>query len=169
MIGCPECGSSQYPGTIFCSDCGKLLLGVARNRHTAVLPFSHQHSQPLLIYPDVANLSPAEDTKQILLLIPSSRRRHQLQIKTQARIGRADREANIIPEIDFTSDQGIENGISRLHAVIELTSQGILLTDLNSTNGTTLNKVRLPAEKAVLLKSGDEIRFGDLLVHIFFD
>lgn len=169
MIACPDCGSSQYPGTLFCNECGKLLLGTALNRRTSVLPFSDFNSRPLPVTIDIQDFEPVEQSKHILVLIPSSRRRLELTLKNQIRIGRADHDAKIIPELDFTQDQGIENGISRLHAVMQLTKQGVLLTDLDSTNGTYLNKVRIPTQRPVLLQSGDEVRFGDLLVHIFFD
>ena len=169
MISCFECGADQYPGTLFCSECGELLAGSAASQRTDVLPFAEMGSQPLLIPVDIHKLEPPQAPKQVKFLIPSSRRRVELKLQNQIRIGRADPDANIVPELDFTQDQGIENGISRLHATIQLTKQGLILTDLDSTNGTVLNKARLSAHQPFLLKNGDEIRFGDLLVHIFFD
>ena len=169
MISCFECGASQYPGTLFCSECGERLAGSAANQRTNVLPFAEIGSQPLPMPVDINKLEPPQAPKHVQFLIPSSRRRLELKLLNQMRVGRADPEANISPELDFTQDQGIENGISRLHATIQLTKQGIILTDLDSTNGTFLNNVRLPAQQPFLVRSGDEIRFGDLLIHIFFD
>ena len=169
MISCSECGSSQYPGTIFCNECGKLLTNAKSSQRTDVLPFAQLSGQPLPIAVDTLKLKPPEKPKTLMFLIPSSRRRVELQIQHQIRIGRADHEANIIPELDLTQDQGIEYGISRLHATIQLVKQGVLITDLGSTNGTFLNKARLSGQQPYLLKSGDEIKFGDLLVHIFFE
>lgn len=51
--------------------------------------------------------------------------------------------------------------ISRFHAKIEKEGDSFFLTDLNSTNGTFLNHVRLEANQPVLLKPGDEIIFAD--------
>ena len=51
--------------------------------------------------------------------------------------------------------------ISRFHAKIEKEGGSFFLTDLNSTNGTFLNHVRLEANQPVLLKPGDEIIFAD--------
>jgi pSer/pThr/pTyr-binding forkhead associated (FHA) protein len=144
-------------------------MGSAISEPTTALPFSEFDNRPLPIPVDFQALDPPEKPKQILFVIPGSRRRIELKLKHQIRIGRADPQANITPELDLTQDQGIENGISRLHATIQLAKQGVILMDLDSTNGTTLNKTRLPAQKPFLLKSGDEIKFGDLLVHIFFD
>jgi hypothetical protein len=168
MISCPDCGSSQYPGALFCSECGKKLLGSVFKAPTDVVPFTEFEKLPPAITVDIETLVPASGSKQILFVIPSSRRRLELELQNKIRIGRDDPEANVTPELDLTDDEGIENGISRLHAAIQLVEQGVILVDLGSTNGTSLNKIRLPAQKAFLLTSGDEIRFGDLLVHVFF-
>jgi pSer/pThr/pTyr-binding forkhead associated (FHA) protein len=44
-----------------------------------------------------------------------------------------------------------------------------MLIDLESTNGTLLNNYRLSPHEPYPLHSGDEIRFGDLLVHLFLN
>jgi len=50
-------------------------------------------------------------------------------------------------------------GLSRHHAVLSLTPGGdVLLTDLNSTNGTYVNRERLAAPK--VLVDGDAVHFG---------
>lgn len=146
-----------------------MLMGSALAQRTDVLPFAEFENRPLPLPVDIQTLDPPEKPKQLLFVIPSSRRRIELKLEHQIRIGRADPEAKIIPELDLTQDKGIENGISRLHAVVQLVKQGVILMDLGSTNGTYLNNSRLLTQKPFLLKSGDEIKLGDLLLHIFFD
>lgn len=52
--------------------------------------------------------------------------------------------------------------VSRIHArFIEKEGQ-VALIDMNFTNGTFVNDVRLEPEETVMLESGDEIRFGDV-------
>jgi diguanylate cyclase (GGDEF)-like protein len=51
--------------------------------------------------------------------------------------------------------------ISRVHAVIEPTAEGCLLTDAGSTNGTYVNDERITSS---ILQPGDQVRFGN---HIF--
>lgn len=53
-----------------------------------------------------------------------------------------------------------DNTISRIHAKITKQEEGIYVTDLNSTNGTFKNGVRLDPHESVLIEEGDEIRFG---------
>jgi len=167
MITCIDCGANQYPGTLFCQECGKLLLDAGQA--TNVLPFSDFDIQAMPSPVDVQTLEPTEAVKKIMFVIPSSRRRFEATLETQIRVGRADPEANVMPELDLTPDQGIENGVSRMHAAFQLAKQGVILIDLGSTNGTSLNNARLPARQPFIVQSGDEVRFGDLLVHIFFD
>lgn len=52
--------------------------------------------------------------------------------------------------------------ISRQHAVIQhRAGSGVYLYDLGSTNGSTVNKRRVPAREYTELSVGDVLRFGD--------
>jgi pSer/pThr/pTyr-binding forkhead associated (FHA) protein len=75
----------------------------------------------------------------------------------------------MLPELDLTKDRGSDFGVSRLHASIQASNRGVVLIDLGSTNGTLLNNYRLPPDLPYPLHNGDEIRFGRLLVHVFFE
>ena len=56
----------------------------------------------------------------------------------------------------------MDDSISRMHARIEMQDEKILLTDMNSTNGTYKNGLRMEPSETVELEPGDEIRFGKL-------
>lgn len=107
--------------------------------------------------------------ERLTVVIPSSRQRLMLEAMDEIRIGRSDPDTGHFPELDLTAFEGASKGVSRLHAQITLDETGVSLTDLNSTNGTLLNMYRLPPNERYPLQDGDEIRFGDLLIHIFFD
>lgn len=55
-----------------------------------------------------------------------------------------------------------DDSISRLHARIEKQDEKILLTDMNSTNGTYKNGLRMEPSETIEIEPGDEIRFGKL-------
>jgi hypothetical protein len=165
MIKCSECGANQHEGTLFCSECGGFLLETSGTK-TAVLPFSEFADRPPPPLSE-AVLKPAQSPKNLTFVIPSSRRRIIVELYNEMRVGRSSPDA--VPEPDLTLDDGAEKGVSRLHATIKSSNQGVVLIDLDSTNGTLLNTYRLPAHQPYPLSNGDEIRFGDLLVHLFFD
>ena len=56
-----------------------------------------------------------------------------------------------------------DDTISRLHARICKEGEMVYLEDLNSTNGTFKNGLRLQPYEKRRLEEGDEVRFGKLL------
>ena len=59
-------------------------------------------------------------------------------------------------------------GVSRTHAVIEKTEDGFVLRDLNSTNGTFVNRNNVGSREH-LLKNGDDICMAPSLVNFVFE
>lgn len=55
-----------------------------------------------------------------------------------------------------------DNSISRIHARFDRQGDRILLTDMNSTNGTYKNGLRMQPQETVEIEPGDEVRFGNL-------
>lgn len=55
-----------------------------------------------------------------------------------------------------------DDSVSRIHARFEKRGDTIWLIDMNSTNGTYKNGLRLQPQESVELEPGDEIRFGNL-------
>lgn len=55
-----------------------------------------------------------------------------------------------------------DNSVSRIHARFDKQGEKILLTDMNSTNGTYKNGLRMQPQETVAIEPGDEIRFGSL-------
>lgn len=55
-----------------------------------------------------------------------------------------------------------DESVSRMHARFEMVGDTIQLTDMNSTNGTYRNGLRMQPQETVEIEPGDEIRFGKL-------
>jgi hypothetical protein len=168
MIKCSECGFSEYEGALFCNECGALLI-TTQDGETAQLPFSNTLQDPVPPSLLGQELGPILEARQVTFVIPSSGRRVSLHLQGEIRVGRADPSKGFTPELDLTGDNGVEYGVSRLHATIQSSHRGVALVDLSSTNGTLLNNYRLPPDLPYPLHNGDEIRFGRLLVHLFFE
>jgi hypothetical protein len=63
-------------------------------------------------------------------------------------------------KVDYTLECSV---VSRFHAKIEREEDGFYITDLNSTNGTFLNNIRLEGNKKTVLKLGDRISFANVM------
>jgi hypothetical protein len=168
MIRCNECHALQYDGALFCSECGKSLVSEP-HEEVDILPFTERPPRMPQALPPDCKLAFLAEPKSVVFMIPQKRQRRVVELTDQILIGRAGRELDDVPELDLSEQDGIELGVSRTHAAIQWSNYGLVLLDLGSTNGTLLNNTRLPAKRPFRLHSGDEIRFGNLLVHIFFD
>ena len=59
--------------------------------------------------------------------------------------------------------------VSRKHCILVLRENRLLIQDLKSRNGTYVNDKRLPADKAKVLKGGDELRIGKLRFEVVIE
>jgi hypothetical protein len=75
-------------------------------------------------------------------------------------IGREDPVSNIFPEVDLTSFGGEAGGVSRQHAKITRNGGQWMITDLNSTNFTRVDGVRLEPYVETPIHNGARIQFG---------
>lgn len=55
-----------------------------------------------------------------------------------------------------------DDSVSRIHARFDKQGEKVLMTDMNSTNGTYKNGLRMQPQETVEIEPGDEIRFGSL-------
>jgi len=76
-------------------------------------------------------------------------------------IGRHNREQGVEPEIDL-GIHPVDRGVSTQHAVLRVRDSGLTVTDLGSTNGTSLNGSEdlLPEGEETPLADGDRIHIG---------
>ncbi|MGV0742848.1 FHA domain-containing protein [Mycolicibacterium sp. XJ870] len=98
------------------------------------------------------------DTVEFPAFFPE--RRIALQRSTTL-IGRRKQDQAVEPDIDL-SIQPADRGVSSQHAVLRLRESGLTVTDLGSTNGTSLNgsDERLKEGVETPLTDGDRIHVG---------
>ncbi|NWJ48214.1 MAG: FHA domain-containing protein [Chloroflexi bacterium] len=58
----------------------------------------------------------------------------------------------------------VDSSVSRFHLELEIREDGLLVCDMNSQNGTTLNGRSLAPMQSVLVRPGDKLRVGDVLL-----
>ncbi len=79
-------------------------------------------------------------------------------------IGREDPISGIHPEVDMTPHGGESGGVSRQHARLALVDGQWTITDLNSTNYTRVDGVKLDPNVPMPLKDGARIQLGRVAV-----
>lgn len=74
-----------------------------------------------------------------------------------------------VRRMDLTYYAGYRSGMSRVHALLRRTpNHRIQLVDLDSTNGTYLNRTRLTPFVPVYIADGDEVQLGQFSARVYF-
>lgn len=88
--------------------------------------------------------------------------------KAETILGRRDPSTGLMPDVDLTTYSGYRLGVSRKHAVIQLKQKQLEIYDLGSSNGTFVNGVRLEPHRPIVLRDGDEIILGKMVMRALF-
>jgi pSer/pThr/pTyr-binding forkhead associated (FHA) protein len=83
-------------------------------------------------------------------------------------IGRRDNGDDRQVDIDFSPYDGQHLGVSRYHAIIQISNNRLGIKDINSTNGTFLNGYTLQPMFGYRLRHGDELTLGRLKMSVQF-
>ncbi len=81
-------------------------------------------------------------------------------------LGRVDQQNPSPIDVDLSSYEAEDYGVSRQHLILHTENDQLMMTDLGSGNGTQLNGLRVEPNKHYLLKNNDQLRLGRLPVEI---
>ncbi len=184
---CPQCGMAVIPGEAFCDNCGAPLLkpgAPSPGQAATVVPPSRsvppqvsypppQPVQPVGVAPlPLPPMQPAPSAPVYTtlggaqLVLQGGVVTLPLPAATQAFVGRADATSQFYPDIDLTAYNGLEQGVGRRHLRLFVQNGQVYVEDLDSTNGTFLNGQKLAAHSMQVVRNGDELRLGRLVVRI---
>ncbi len=142
-----------------------------RQTSTLELVYLYEELQRMLIKPIHARRLEELQPGQLLFAFPKLDKigifratKEKLYIGWQPR----GSEGGARPEIDLGDFDAPANGVSRQHALIERSRQGLLIQDLGSTNGTVLDGKPLALLSPQPLKSKAILRFGMLIAQVFY-
>ena len=149
---CPAC---QVPVMgRFCEECGHDSAAPARPVADAAQPVATVEWTAIIAadpeYHKRVLARGGPDTVDFPQVFPERR----IRLRDNTLIGRASRRQGIEPGIDL-GIQPMDRGVSTQHALLRLRETGPTVTDLGSTNGTTIN------ESDDLLSNGEEIAVAD--------
>lgn len=162
---CSNCRAQQYEGTIFCTECGASLLVSERHSETTASLGGGKLAEIAL--PTVVSApEPKHDNHDLQLTVLNSGRQLSFASVKPLLIGRQDAARGVFPDIDLSNDGGYDAGVSRRHARIWHQSDGFVVEDLQSANGTFINGKRIEPHSPTAIRAGDELGFGTLLMRL---
>ena len=147
---CPRCGAVVNTLGRYCAKCGATLHTGAR-QPTGPLPAD---TLPSAAKPAPQGAHFVLGTGSVIALPP----------KIELTIGRADKLSQVFPDIDLAPHDGATLGVSRLHARMFQRGGAWVVEDAGSTNGTFLNGRRVAVGEETLLREGDRLRCGQLML-----
>ena len=165
MIQCSVCQAEHPENTLFCDECGSYLQG-GNQKETDPLAAAEVTWMEREETSEVPEEEEVASPVSLKLSIPDSGRDMELPLTKEVNIGRLDPASASFPDIDLTSDGGLEKGVSRRHAKITRRGSEVFIEDLGSINGTFLNRKKLTPYLPQALKSGDELQLGNLIMRV---
>lgn len=174
MITCPFCKTIHVENTLFCDECGTYLLEESK-RDTFPLEEENQISYDRDLTQNPPSASKDSLSKPFAHILPPPvlrlkigprQKEFEAVLDKTVHLGRLDPKANVFPEIDLTDENGVENGISRKHIRLLYRQGKVLVEDLGSINGTTLNNRKLSAYLPEELNDGDTLVLGKLTIEV---
>ena len=167
MIICPNCQHKEMSGAIYCSKCGAQLIDMTVATHKIHTAETRQEVER-----DAGQGQPPPPVhlqSWISLNMLESGQILPLADRTEFTLGRSAEGQPIVPDVDLSPYNAYANGVSRLHAVLKLIRDNIVIMDLGSSNGTYLNGSRLPPYVETPCAHGDVIFLGKLKMQVLIE
>lgn len=167
MITCPYCGNENREGILFCDNCGQGLTDVTSG---STLPTRQLEQMPNELSARATwGTASIGQKKSIVVHVREVDDPVKVELSDRTVFGRKDNTSPRQPDVDLSPFGALEKGVSRIHAAIERNEDTLTLVDMGSSNGTHLNGQRLLPDQPRVLRDGDEVRFGKLVAHIYFN
>lgn len=178
---CPVCNAKNSPAVLECIECGNDLMGVKLidDSVTPAMPAEpekQQADEQLIrlcdcgVENELSNRKCTACGEDLSDIVPIPRGGIQTattyqitSIDNQCVLRFADPGEHVIGRENELADYlGRKSFVSRCHARITVTSDGVFLENLSCANGTYINNEKLSEGTAYRLCPGDEIGFGGL-------
>lgn len=161
---CPHCNKGNPVGEAVCNYCGQVMeikngiMGTQKisdpdEQDFAFYYFGYQSSLVLAL----------RHTVQTVSLRPQDRKKPII-------IGRMVEGSKVKPDVDLSPHGGEDLGVSRAHLAVEynIGDNTVKVYDMGSANGTFINGRRLHPREVFVLRNGDDIRLGRLVMRANF-
>jgi hypothetical protein len=159
---CDNCGRPNRREDYYCYACGHILPNAPDTRR---LQGRYDFMDPLVRWGTASF-----DRKATLVLVPQKGEPIEVDISDDEDviIGRISRDPIAVPAVDLAPYDAEALGVSRLHLALRRQENTVSITDLGSVNHTYINGQCLHAHELRVLRDGDELRLGRLVLRVRF-
>jgi hypothetical protein len=164
-VACPNCHTKNKANEVFCYACGHIIdsgQGVHSTRNFADA--------------DMETLTPEYFSGDSLLILQLRDSGAYYKLRPQNSnhelvIGRSNADTAMTPDVDLAEENAEAFGVSRLHIAIQYVMDNSMLTiyDLGSANGSYINGQKLHPSENRILRNGDELRLGRMVIRVFYE
>jgi len=164
-VSCPNCSTKNKANEIFCYACGQLMdAGQGLHATRSFAEAEMESVTPEYFGKDSLLILQVRDSGAYFRLRPQNTT-HELVI------GRSSTNTAMTPDIDLTEEHAEEFGVSRLHIAIQYVADNSTLNilDLGSANGSYINGQRLHPSENRILRNGDQIRLGRMVLLVRYE
>ena len=159
---CAFCGQYSAPDVSHCAHCGEPIppAGVLITRQLVRAPRTLPIERSRQDYF-------APEASVIIQFLPSGRVL-SLALEKSVILGRESGSFEHAEHIDLSDLNAVQHGVSRQHCQFRREGLQLVVADLSSTNGTSLNDRRLEPGKDAIVVHGDKLILGTLHLSITF-
>jgi len=161
-VECRHCHKKNRVNDVFCYSCGQILEPAMSQFDTRTFAeaTSRQYSDAYF-GPDTVLMIDLRDSSQVLELRPQLRNHEMV-------MGRTTGNGAMSPDVDLGPMGASELGVSRLHLALryEAADNTLQIYDLGSANGSYVNGQKLHPKELRVLRHGDELRLGRLVLRV---
>lgn len=162
-VTCPNCGKPNQQHEVFCYSCGQLLEPIKGSNVTKQLNDTSSIPSGEYFGPESVLALRMRGSGDVFEVRPQ-KSDHEIIV------GRSSSGSAIMPDVDLNTRQAADLGVSRMHMAVryEADQNAVLVVDLGSANGTFINGQRVLPKEIRVLRHGDELRLGKLVLMVSF-
>lgn len=108
------------------------------------------------------------DERKLLLHIRGHVKPLVVTLNDEAVVGRTDPDTGETPDIALDAYDAAELGVSRRHVLMFVAEHAVKVEDLNSANSSFINGQKLMPKQPRILRDGDELRLGRMVIRVHF-
>ncbi len=168
---CIHCGHQNPDNEVLCVHCGLPIRANVEDMKSPDVPDGATRklniASDLAMFPRWGTSSLGTEHK-LVLHIRGQEVPLVVRLKDWVLVGRLDTDTGEAPDVSLDAYGAEELGVSRRNAAIVQEEDALKVVDLGSANFTFINGQKLVANQPRILRDGDELRLGRMVIRVQF-